>query len=61
MWVFLLNFVARKMTDAYYYTEYDLRKKAEVIANHYEDPRMDITGQVESFRAVIEKSDDRLA
>ena len=59
--VFLLNFVARKMTDAYYYTEYDLRKKAEVIANHYEDPRMDITEQVESFRADIEKLSDRLS
>ena len=36
---------------AYYYAEYDLRKKAEAIADHYEDPRMDITEHVESFRA----------
>lgn len=53
--VFLINHVSRTMTDAYYFAEYDLRKRAEVIAIHYRDPRMDITEQVGSFRNAVDQ------
>ena len=52
--------VNRTITDAYYYVEYDLRKKAEAIAGHFEDPKMDISDQIESFRKATEAQNDRL-
>ena len=52
--------VNRTITDAYYYVEYDLRKKAEAIAGHFEDPEMDISDQIESFREATAAQNDRL-
>ena len=52
--------VNRTITDAYYYVEYDLRKKAEAIAGHFEDPQMGISDQIESFLKATEAPSDRL-
>lgn len=58
--VLLLNHVLEILTKAYYFAEQDLRSNAQMIAVQFKDPRMDITEQVESFRAGVELINDRL-
>ena len=51
--------VARIMNEAYFYAEYDLRKRAEGISAQYRDPRMDISEQIESFRIALNEDLNR--
>ena len=56
----LLDLVSRTLGEAYFYAEFDIRKKAKAIADHFDDPRLDIGKLVEAFQVSSDAVHTRL-